>query len=1328
MGIKRNLILRLALLAGFCFLLGFSYNYHLPKIESFLLNEVERQSEQHSPLRIFAAKLHFHLFPLGVVLEDVRIIPKAPINRYLAPAVLREAGARLALWPLLRGDVRLSQIFVRDSEINIFLKQDLFENKSGGSFRLDFDQIYRLPIDEVLLERVRIQGRLDPQNVVFRVADLNLAIENRYQSLFVEVQAPRVLVKPSGPIEPLNVQLELRALFESTEAQVSAFKLKADDSFVVASGRFNGDFAVGQLDNGAMDARAKIKLEDLNTWEKIFFLKPRLPALHGLAEIDVGTELRQGKGYRFETELKTSGVKIDKFTVGSVKGTFSSDLKSVTSDLIELENSSGKARLEKALLQLDPKPFVKANVFVTGIELREFLHNLDIKEIPLSLLINGDASCEGSLVEPLEINCNAKIHSPRFHVHTGKPKNSTIVEANELRAGGKCKITAKDVSYNADIQVGKNSKGASVGVINYDTGFKIDYVGDHVDFADIKNLANLKFEGNAKIIGNTTGTSKWATIDMKVDAKDFWLEDYPFGALGAKVNYKAGTLHFDQVQGQYSVSRYTGKMDVDLKNSQLKVSAQIPFAELSDLQALFQRKVVLPIKAQGTGTGTIEAHGPFEFRKMSYVVKSSFFRGEIANETFDELVFNVKSVDGLVTSDRIHITKSSGVAEMKGQIQPTGEIDSVVVARGLRLEQSENVVALGFDLQGLADVTMLIRGQLPKPRIELNGRLSRVVLGDQPAEDSVFKLNFLSDRLEGSGQFLGATLLSDFILPYTDEAPFLFKLKTRKWDFTTLFALVSKSARQLDFGTSVTADVNLQAPTGGFWNSTGQVQVDQFVIRKGGKQMAAEKPMYLTVRNGVINSNNFAVTSGDSYLKLDVVNLKRDQLNASMNGKVDLSLLGLFTPFIADLRGYMSISMDFRGALAQPHISGSAYVERGYAKFNDFFHPFSNVRADILFNDNQILLNAVRADMAGGKLAGDGKISFEGENRPVDVKGTFTDVRLNVPEGFRTRGSGTVAIRGPNFPYTMDIDYTVTGGEIVSEFGGTTTAEGNVRASTYLPRFLHQEAFHPFTFLVDVNLKNPVLVNNSLMLLQANGRVKATGTPDRLLLDGTLTPSPGGKVFFRDQPFDITTAFVEYNNMPPDNPRIYLTATTRMIESTQDDQNRATEHQYDINMLVQGRANPPNIILTSQPPLSQREIVSLLALGVTTSGTGQSSQFQAANTSAAIGSNLLQRAGGRRLKDSFGVDFKVSSSQPTADNASSPKVTLSKQWTPKFGASASSTLQANPSNEVKLEYKVNRNISVIGSWEGKENNPEQKKSNESESVFGLDLEYKVQFK
>ncbi|MBX3021947.1 MAG: translocation/assembly module TamB [Bdellovibrionales bacterium] len=1329
--ILRRPLVRMGLIAGFFFLLGFSYNYHLPRIESFLLIEVERLSEKHSPVRIWAQRLHFHLLPLGIVLEDVRLLPQKPLDNYLAPARLKEAGARLAVLPLLRGEIRLSSVFIRDSELSVFLRPELFERKStpnSKGVKLDFEEIYRLPVDEIALERVNLQGRLDPQNVVFRVTDFNLVIENRYKSLFVEMQAPSVQIKPSGPIRPLNAQLELRTLVEAHEMQVSALKAKADDSFIVASGRFNGDIAAGQIDNGAFDARMKVQLSDVNIWEKVFVMKPQLPQLQGRAEMDFAMEVRQGKGYMIESDVKSEGIAIDKFKIGSVQGRIASNLKSITSERLQIANNAGKVQLSKVKVNLEGTPSFSAAV-VPDLEVRQLLENINVKKVPILVPLKGDTECQGTLGEKPEMTCKGKLLASRIWVHSGAPKNSTIVDLEDARIEGDVKVTAKDVQYKAEAQLGKNSKGRSSGIIDYDKGFKILYTGDNLNFGDVKNLSDLKLEGEAKIDGITEGDSDAATLTLNAEAKDLWLEDYPLGRVNSKVTYKDGHLGFSGVQGQYGTSQFTGQVNLDLDKHQIAINGNIPFADLHDLKQIFQRKIDLPFDVSGTGQGTVEAHGPLRFQDMSYKVRSSFFRGEIAGETFDELVFNVNSKDGLVTTERFTLSKSSGGAEAKGQITPKGEIDLVVVARGMRLEQSENVLKYGLDLQGMADFTMLVRGQLPKPRIELNGRLSRVVLADQPAEDSVFKLNFLSDRVEGSGQFLGSTLLVDATYPYSNEAPFLLKLKARKWDFTSLFSLVSKSARQLDFSTSVSANINLASPQGGFWAASGQAEIDEFVIRKASKSMQANKPMYLTMRNGEVNSNNFTISSGDSFLKLDVSGLTYDRLNASLNGKLDLSLLGLFTPFISDLRGNMAISMDLAGSVPHPNLSGSAYIDRGYAKFVDFIHPFSNVRADILFNDNQVLLNSVRGDTASGKLSGDGKITFSGKTRPIDVKGTFSDVKINVPEGFRTNGSGTIAITGNNFPYTMSVGYNVTGGEVTYEFGEDAGGATTVKASSYLPRFLYQDSFHPFTFDIDIDLKNPVFVNNSLAQVQALGHIQATGTPDHLLLTGTLTPNPGGKVFFNETPFDISSAFIEYTGNPPANPRIYLTASTRVTEISQDDNQRATEIQYDVNMLAQGRGPIPQILLSSQPPLSQREIVSLLALGVTSGAMDKStttSAQAASNTSTALGAAILQKAGSKRLKESLGLDVKVSSSSPAPDNASTPKVTLSKQFTPKLGASASSTLQANPSNSVRLEYKMNKSMSVIGSWEGREYVREQ--TQPVTNVLGLDLEYKLNFK
>jgi len=1337
--------IQLVSLICFSFLIGFSYNYHLPKLEAYLLRKVKNVSQEQSPIRVKADHLKFHLIPLSVVLENVQLEPKDKLQSYLAPAVLSEVHIQVALWPLLRGDVRLSQVLIRNATLNLFLRPELFEKTAQDKpTRLNFEDLYKLPIDEIILENIQLQGKLEPQNVVFKLPSLDLTIENRYKSIFIDIQAPQMLVKPSGPVKPLDMQLELRTLIESDEVQISAFKLKADESYIVASGRFTGDVAGGNFNKGAFDARTRVNLSDFNIWERVFLMKTRLPEFQGRLETNLSIELPDTDVYKIKSDLKLNDLEIADHKIGNISGHLQSDLKGLNTESLMFESSAGKIELQKLQMTfaspllgagskgLPTHASGKVKIKAHQVEIHKLLKDLKVGEIPVHIPVQAEADCSFTAsIERPELNCGTQVQISKGRVSTEGPRPQVIVEAENLRAKGDFKVDIKQVEYNGELLLGKNSKGTSNGIINFNNGFKINYTADHLEFSDIKNLVDLKIEGSAQLSGTTTGTSKWAVIDMKFDGRDLWLEDYPMGSASGRIGYKAGHLLFNQIQGHFEVTRYNGWVEMDLLNDRIRLSGQIPFMELKDLRQMFGRKYLLPFEISGTGTGKVEAEGPFQFNEMSYTFRSTFYRGVIANESFDEFFFNVRSVNGDVKQERITLTKSAGSIDVKGQINPKGEIDAVAIGRGIRLEQSENVVSYGLDLQGITDFSVLIRGQLPRPKVELNGRLSKMVLADLPTSDSVFKLNFLSDRMEGSGQFLGNTVNSEFKFPYTKNSPFAFKMKTQKLDFTNIFSLISRSAQQMDFSTSLTMTVDLKSETGGFWNSTGRADISEMVIRKVGRSMKAERPMALVFNHGVVNSENFALTSGDSYLKLNVAGLTEKNLNASLNGKLDLSLLGLFTPFISDLRGNMALSVDLKGTAAQPGLSGSAYIEKGYAKIVDFLHPFSNVRADILFNDNKMVLNSVRSDFAGGRIAAEGAVRFENEKRPIDIKGTFNDVKLNIPENFRTFGSGTVAIYGNGFPYTLDINYQVAGGAVTYEIGEGSTGAATVKASSFLPRFLDQKSFHPFTLLVDITLNNPVSVENSLMAASVTGRTRVSGTTDRLILDGSFSPLPGAKVFFGEQPFDVNSAYVEYNNAPPNDPKLYLTASTRVAESVLDEQGRGSQNQYDVNMLVQGRGQAPQFTLTSQPPLGQREIVSLLALGITGATTGtddrKSSELQNANTSAALGAALLSRAGGKRVKESLGVDVKVSSSQPTPDNASAPKVTLSKQWTPKFGASASSTIGSNPNNNVKLEYKMNQSVSVIGSWEGRETLRDQQKDT-TVNVLGLDLQYKVQFK
>lgn len=1344
---SKKQIFRLTVLIAFFFAVGFAYEYHLPQIESFLLLKLEEIASRKAPAQVLPARLKLSLIPLGITLEDVRIIPKKPLSQTLAPTTLKELAFSINIWSLIRGDFRLSRVVLRDSVITLFLKDD---PKKTSKSNFKFEMLNDIPIDEIELENMTVLGRVDPQRLVFKITDLDLNVVNLFNSLYVYFGSPNIFIKPAGPYATIQLEIQARGLMESQELRISALKIKSEDSFLVASGLLNGDLLGGNFENGRLSFRSHLDLANIDSWAQVFPKAPKLPKFQGVADLNSEVAYHgSAKNPDINLQVETRDLKFDKFFFGKIKTEATGNLNQISINELKIENQAGLFGLKKVKLNLKPDVHFEGDVDVQKLELSELLVTLGLKRIPVHLDLKSSFPCKGDLTPQLLISCDGEIFGSNLDVKT-KSRSKTLMQAKQFSASGHVEVDQQKVKYSAEAKMGTSS-GRSSGVIDYDKGFQIDFQGDQVNFSDLTSLVEMKFEGQAQVKGSTEGDADRATTQMSVTTKNFWFEDYGIGEMSTNLSYKKGHLYLREVEGHYGNSRYSADLDIDLDEKQLLAQGKMPFVDLKDMKEILYRRLPIPVFLSGTGTGEFKAWGPLAVEKLNYTLRSQFFRGQVAFEEFDVAHFDVDGVDGVANAKRLSMTKANGRLDMTGFIKPMWSIDAVVVGRNLRLEQSNLVTSMGLDVQGQSDFNFTLRGPLRRPQMELNGRFSRVIIGDIPQEDSSFRMNISSTQLSGTGQFLGNKITSQFSIPIEPKTPFLFNLRTQKWDFTSLFALFSKSSSSIEFQTSLSMEAKLQAPEGGFWNSSGSVDVQELRLRHGAQSMENSGVMRLNFNKGVVNStDNFGISSGENYLKLAVANLSQKHLNASLNGKMDLSLLGFLTPFISDLRGVISLSVDLRGTWAEPQISGSTFLDKAYVKLKEFPHPFTNIRADMLFNQQTLMINGFRTEMGGGKINGDGRMSFIArDNVPVDIKASVSDVTVNIPDGFRTSGSGQVSIEGNKFPYLMNINYEIASGDVTAEFtGGTSTSE--IKASPYLPKFVQQEIFSPFRFILDAKLLKPVNVNNTYMKAMVQGHARVKGTPDHLVVDGNLSLIPGSKVFFRDAPFDVTTGYVEYNDFPPDNPRIYLTATTQAKQIVTDQQHvtdsnvgstatppRQVENSYDINLLVQGRAKPaPQFTLTSQPPLSQREIVSLLALGMTPDALDEkrSSSTQAANT--AIGAAILQQPVGKKLKDSLGVDVKVSSG-PTTSSASSavassdatgPAVTLSKQWTPKFSASASSTIGSAQTNGVKLEYKVNKSVSVVGSWEEKATTTIQDKKDASSDVFGLDLEYKMQFK
>lgn len=1318
------------LAAGVAFMSGGLASWQLPKIKALVLLKIEQTSRDHLPVRVLPGALDISFWPLGVKLERVSVRPKDDFKAYLNTASFDTIRVAISPWQLLRGKLRLTELEVAGAKIDATIPAFDKNPKQGPPLAGLFDVLNQVPINAVDLSDISAKIKFVDPALSLAIDDVNVVIEKRRGGvLALDLRSAQAQVFGKGGTinQGLRAEFEARALLARNTVQIETLKIRRGDSYVHAEGQLKGDVEALSFDDVTVVSESDLNLESLRTWAgKAFPDKLKsVPALKGRASFQAKTRRApHGKGYESDFQAKSTGLKIDDFFADKVSasGSYIQREKSLSVKIPDfaIDNPAGLASLKDLTLEMDENDAtVAGKIESRSIQAHELLKSLGVGTIPVYLQISGEIPCQGKLKPQFLINCKGRAHGNGFLLRTDMKAKGTLAAIKDFDAEGEFSIDKDKVTYATELAM-PNSKGRSSGTIGYETGFKIAFEGDKVAFADVANLSDLKLEGTMRVKGSTEGDSDAAVFQMDIDGTDFWLEDFWLGNAKGAVAYRKGRLSFSGMQGYYTVSRYSGDVNLDVENKTIAVSGRLPFFDIRDVMKVFSRRVKLPFAVTGTGQAQIRASGPLDLAHLSYDLKSSVFRGSVASEPFDEAHFDVKSVGGEVKAERVQVSKGPAVISLTGQGHPDGTIQTLIKGREFKLENSVIVSASGLSLSGLVDFDMDMKGPVLAPDTELRGRLTKTSIGDQGVPDSQFKLRFASKSIAGDGVFLGDVLSAQFVFPYTSDAPFSLKMNSREWNFAPLFAAISGPSSRKDFEGRLTSVISLQAPTGGFWNATGSIDIEKFSLARGATSLATKEPIQMSMKNGQFSVGKFELAGENAFLKVSHSAHPTSKLDLQTNGKLDLALLSILTPFFEDLRGTLSLAFNLRAGPQNADLLGSAYVEKGYLKFFDFPHPIEDIRIDLLFNQKKVLINTVKAEIGGGRASGSGGLEFKGsKNIPVTVSGQFEKVTMNVPDKVRTSGSGNFSFTGNWFPFVLKVGYTVKEGLVTKELGGDSDdSSSTIRRDQFLPELLLQERFTPVVLDLDIDFTKGLQVKNELVDGRVTGTLSVKGPPAKPSLVGAISMDKESKIIVKDTQFEVTTANFEFTDPNEINPKLYLVARARVQE-------------YDVNLLLQGTAAKPEPSFTSVPPLAEKDIISLLALGTTDARpnplvqTTQTGTTQAPQISAvALKNNPLSK----EIKEKTGFDLQF---EPNLDESSIvQKITVKRQFTNKFSVSASQAIGNKRSSEAEARYKLNDKISGVLSFQNKDSlgSSDKNRSDTEQNKLGLDLEYKLEFK
>ena len=331
-------------------------------------------------------------------------------------------------------------------------------------------------------------------------------------------------------------------------------------------------------------------------------------------------------------------------------------------------------------------------------------------------------------------------------------------------------------------------------------------------------------------------------------------------------------------------------------------------------------------------------------------------------------------------------------------------------------------------------------------------------------------------------------------------------------------------------------------------------------------------------KNGTITIQDGMVAKGERRLVVEgTLPVLADRFALDPQGPIqlalhledtDLSFLSLLTPAIQDASGTVAGQVAVGGTVAQPTMTGSIQTTGGHLRWTPMRTPLEHVAANITFSQNLVEVHEVSADVGGGHLAIQGTAAvsnFRLETLNLGLEAH--QVNVDVPGVYAGRVDATLALRGPA------ADPILSGGVTVS--GGRVTYAGGV------PGASPAKAAAPAVRLdVTVRTATDIIYGEGPVQLALAGNVHAGGTLADPKLSGEVR-SDGGSVDLFGTVFTVVegrATFSEGMGLTP-----LVTA-------------RAQGQIGDTRVFVDasGPLSNPSIVWSSEPPMSQSDILALV--------------------------------------------------------------------------------------------------------------------------------------
>ncbi|MGH9935766.1 MAG: translocation/assembly module TamB domain-containing protein, partial [Blastocatellia bacterium] len=1099
---------------------------------------------------------------------------------------------------------------------------------------------------------------------------------------------------------------KLNATISGGRAHVTSDQATAE--LVVAEGIEFTNAAASKLNTTVIDGRAQIA----SAQATVGYIKAGQGEFNDIALRGVtgaiGSGVSEARG-----DLSLRDGSWEKIAFGQTTGQFAADRKEISLRGFNTAVLNGGVTGD-LIVRLTPEISSTLRAEFTGVQTAELFSMLGVQNDHLAgtvtgradvtwpganlRLINGDLSArfDGQTTStpdavPVrgEVTASARSGVFDFSQFTFRTDASTVTATGKLAISGDSDLRFSLTSTRAEeLQTILNSSGLATGQLE----------------RLLKTYEPHLF-GDFSFTGTLAGQIENPTIAGDAVASSFGLRDEILGSVRGRVlvspaefRFERGSLTTDD--GGSLTINYAAPRDATATQGRLDLTFErINIDRLLGAFGLGARQkfVTGAISGEAHLTGLPAApQGDVNLNLVDGVIAGQAAESATAVIKFDGQTARIERVEAKLPQGRFVASGSVNLQTNEYQFQ--GQAEQLALER----------IAEAFELSaariaGVADATFQVSGDFDSPKdfkieltaqgrqVTVNGReAGPVTLTARTTPDGRVEVD-LTTEIAGRQQPINASI--ELRQP---GRPVEIRADLANFDLAPVISIFAPELARSING-QVTGALRVSGPT---VNAQGEATVEDLrgslsltdlSLQVAGASVNVATPLTVTLGDKQLRVEPTRITAQGTDLRLEgaIALGGGAPINFSINGQVNL---GAFVPPGSDLAlgGVVEIDARVGGTFNDPRLAGEARLRNVSLISADSPVTLEEGNGRIIFSGNRLTLENFTARAGDGSLQAQGEMTLA-QFRPTEWRSEFTANNVDVLwQGLRATANGQLTLAGtpqgqklsgaitiPLADYTSGLSLGDLSERGRISFGGLGGGEITARGGGGIP---------PTSLDVRIEAVDSIVINSKQVNTVASAAFNLAGTLDKPEVTGRVTFESGAFIF-RGQRYDITSGLLDLPGGGAE-PQAQLLAEGEI-------------KGYRVYIRINGPTSSLNLALSSEPDLSQTEIISLITTGNPETGAQAGADLTQQGLSAAaslLSDEFISKPLGREAERFLGINrFQIEPVLRPFENPAA-RLTVGRQIAHGLTFIYSTNLASNQDQSGLVQYDITRNFQFLAAY------------------------------